>query len=121
MQMLQRQNKLGNIKPRPLLTKPRLLLQMPKQLPTALKIRDQIQIRIRLKAKFQAHEEGRFEGTLEDFALADGVGYFFFRDDFFFGEDFHGVDAFGVFFADLEDAPEGAAADEFEEFEVAGG
>lgn len=42
---------------------------------------------------------------------------FFFADDLFFGEDFHGVDAMSVFFADLEDFTKSAAADEFEELE----
>ena len=121
MQMLQRQHKLRNIKPRAILRKPRLLLQMPKQLAAALKIRNEVQIGISLEAKFQTDEEGGVEGLLEDLALADGVGDLLLGDDLALGEDLHGVDALRVLFADLEDAPEGAAADELEELEVARG
>lgn len=55
---------------------------------------------------------------MEDLAFADGVRDFFFGNDFLFGEDFHGIDAFGVLFADLENLAKGAASDELEEFKV---
>jgi len=121
VQMLQRQHQLGNIKLCPLLTKPRLPLQMPKQLAPTLKIRHKIQIRIRLETKLEANKEGTLQGPLQDLALPDCMRHLLFGDDFLFGEHFHGVDALGVAFADLENFAERASADEFEEFEIAGG
>jgi hypothetical protein len=99
---------------------PRLPLQMPEQLPTALKIRHEIKIRLRLKTKFEPDQKRAVQRALEDLALADGVSDFFFGDDLALGEHFHGVDAVRVFFADLEDFAECASADEFEKFKVAG-
>ena len=99
---------------------PRLPLQMPKQLATALKIRDEIKIGLGLKTKLEPDQKRAVQRALEDLALADGVSDFFFGDDLALGEHFHGVDAVGVFFADLEDFAECASADEFEEFKVAG-
>lgn len=55
---------------------------------------------------------------MEDLAFADGVGDFFFGDDFLLGEDFHSVDAFGVLFPDLENLAKSAASDKLEEFKV---
>jgi hypothetical protein len=55
---------------------------------------------------------------LENLAFADGVCDFLFCNDFLLGEDFHGVDAFGVLFPDLENLAKSAASDKLEEFKV---
>lgn len=117
--MLQRKHKFRNIEPCPLLREPRLLLQMPKQLPTTLKVCNQIQFRIRLEAKLERHKERAFEAGLKDFAFADGMRHFLLCDNFALGEDFHSVYALSVFLANLEDAAKGTTANEFEEFEIA--
>jgi hypothetical protein len=110
--MLQRQHQLGDIKPCPLLTKLGLPLQMPKQLPAALEIRDEVKVRVGLKAKLQSDEKRRLDGALEDLALADGVRDFLLGDDLLFREHLHRVDSLGVLFPDLKDAAERAASNE---------
>jgi hypothetical protein len=121
VEMLQRQHQLGNIEPRPLFRKPTLLLQVPEELPPALVVRHKIELLLRLERELEADEEGALERGLKDTALADGVGDLLFGDDLLLGEDLHGVDPFGVALADLEDAAEGASANELEKLEVARG
>ncbi len=58
---------------------------------------------------------------MEDFTFADRLRYFFLRDYFFFGEDFHGVDSMSVFLSDLKDFAKGTSADHFEKVEIARG
>lgn len=97
---------------------------MPKELTTAFEIGDEIKVSFGLETELQADQEGTGSASSldqqGDLFLSDRVLYFFFADDLFFGEDFHGVDAMSVFFADLEDLSKGATADEFEELEGCG-
>ena len=51
VQVLQCQDQFRNIEPRPVLTKPPFLLQMPKQLPTALVVGHKVELFLCLERK----------------------------------------------------------------------
>ena len=60
VEVFERKDQFGDVEPRTLLAEPRLLLQMPEQLATALEICDEIQVCLRLEGELQADEEGAF-------------------------------------------------------------
>jgi hypothetical protein len=64
VQMLQSQDKLGNIEPRSVFAEPTLLLQMPEKFSSALVIGHKVQFFLRLEGEFQSDEERTLEGTL---------------------------------------------------------
>ena len=121
VQVLQRQDKLRDVKPRPLLREPGLALQVPEQFAAALEIGDEVEVRVRLEAELEPDEERRLERPLQDLALADRMCHLLLGDDLLFRQDLHGVYPLGVPLADLEHLAERAPADELEKFEIAWG
>jgi hypothetical protein len=120
VQVLECEDELGNIKPRPGLGKSAFLLQVPEQLSSALVIRDKEQVVFRLEAEFQPDEEGRVQGLLQDLAFTDSMRDLLFRDDILLGQHLHRVDPLRVTFPDLENLSERAASDKLEDFKVLG-
>ena len=118
--MLQGQYELGDVELCSFLGKTSFSLQMPKKLPSALEIRYEVQIRICLEAELEPDEERGIQRALEDLAFTNGVGNFLFCYDFLFGENLHGIDAFCVLLADLENLSKGASSDKLKEFKVTG-
>lgn len=94
---------------------------MPEELSTALEVRYEVQIGVGLEAKLQADEEWRIEGSLQDFALSDGMGNLLLGHDLLLGEDFHRVNPLGVLLPHLEDLAERSATNELQELEVSRG
>lgn len=117
--MLQSQNKFGNVEPRAFFTKAGLTLEVPEEFAATFEISDEVEIGVCLEAKLESDQEGRFEGSLEDFAFSDGMGDLLLCHDFLFGQDLHGVYPLCIFLADLEDLAKSAAANELEKFEIA--
>lgn len=118
--MFEGQDQLGNIEPSPFFAEPSFPLQVPKEFTATLEVRDQIQVRVRLEAKLETNEERRVERTLEDLTFANRVRNLLLRNNFALREDLHSIYPLRVLLAHLEHAAERAAADELEEFEVAG-
>lgn len=118
VQMLQRQHQLSDVKPRPLLREPPLLLKMPEQLASTLVVRNEVELLLRLEAELESDEERAFEGGLKDLPFSDGVSDLLLGYNLLLGEDLHGVDSLGVSFPNLEDSSERSSTDELEELEV---
>lgn len=120
VQVLQREDQLGNVKPRPGLGKPAFLLQVPEQFPSALVVCDKEQVILCLEAEFQPDEEGRIERLLQDLALSDRMRDLLLCDDILLGQHLHGVDTFRVPFPNLEDFAKRSPSDQFEDLEILG-
>jgi hypothetical protein len=118
VQVLQRQDQLRYVKPRAVLAESALLLQVPKQLAATLVIGDKVKLFLRLERKFEADEEGTFQGALQNLALANGVRDLLLCHNLLFREHLHRIDTASILFAHLENAPKGAAADELEKVKV---
>ena len=73
-----------------------------------------------MEAELKSDEERGIQGALEDLAFTNGVGDFLFCYDLLFGENLHGIDAFCVLLADLENLSKGTSSDKLEEFKVTG-
>jgi hypothetical protein len=73
-----------------------------------------------LKAELESDEERGIQRALKNLAFTNGVGNFFFCYNLLFGEDLHGIDAFCVLFADLENFSKGPSSDKLKEFKVTG-
>ena len=121
VKVFERKDQFGDVEPRTLLAEPRLLLQMPEQLATALEICDEIQVCLRLEGELQADEERAFQGTLENLPLADCMCDFLLLDDLALREDLHCIYALRIAFPDLEHTTERSPPNQLEELEVAGG
>jgi hypothetical protein len=117
--MFQSQDQLCDVELGTLLREPGLALQMPEEFTARFEIGDEVQVGVCLEGELETDEERRLKRSLQDLALADGVGDLLLRDDLALGEDFHGIDSLGVPLADLEDSAESASSNEFEELEVA--
>ena len=91
---------------------------MPEELPTALKVRDEVKISFGLEGKLQTDEERAFKGSLKDFALANRVRNLFLCNDLFLRKNLHGVDSLGVVFPHLEDTAKRPPSDKLEKFKV---
>lgn len=73
-----------------------------------------------MEAELESDEERGIQRALENLAFTNGVGNFFFCYNLLFGEDLHGIDAFCVLFADLENLSKGPSSDKLKEFKVTG-
>lgn len=117
--MLEREDKLRDVEPRPVFRETGFPLQMPEELATALEVGDEIEVQLCLEAELQADQERTLQRSLENFALADGVRDLLLRHDLLLGEHLHCIYALCVTLSDLENAPERPAPHELEEFKIA--
>ena len=110
MQVLQRQDQLGDVEFGPMLVEVTVLLEVPEELPTRHEVRNEVEVGGGLEGELQAHDEGRVRGgrAHEDVAFAHGMGHLFLLHDDLLGQHLHGVDALRVLFPNLIHLSEGA-------------
>lgn len=116
--MLESQHNLRRIKPRSILRKPPLLLQMMEQLPPALVVHDQIQIRLALKGKLQSEQEWTFATPLKNLAFADRMRHLLLRYNFPLREHLHRVDSVRILLSYLKDSTKCSLSDHSQEVEI---
>jgi hypothetical protein len=102
VQMLERQQQLGSVKPRPHFVELSLSLQMVEQLSTVHKRQDEVQLFFALEREFE-WDDKRVVDLGQHCALGEGMSDFGPRDDVGFANSLEGVNSEGITFANLHD------------------
>lgn len=108
VEMLKRENKLGDVELGAVLLEFAFLLKMPEELTTGHVVGDEVEIRRRLEGELEPHDEGRVRRRCphKDIALSYRVCNFLLLDNDLLGQHLHGVDTTGILLAHLVDLTE---------------
>lgn len=120
VQVLQRKNKLCNVKFGARLLEATFPLQMPEKFSARHVIGDQIEIGRSLEGELEADNKGRVGHGSSDqnVAFAKGVCNFLLLNNDLLGQDLHGVNASSIALTNLEDLAECALANELQDLKV---